>query len=327
MYNFSKIPEIRQLQLMILIRKAELLLAEKASQGDFKTPIHLGVGQEAIAVGISENLRKTDFIFGNHRSHAHYLAVGGSLFELFAEILGKKTGCSGGKGGSMHIASPQNGFIGSMPIVGGTIPLALGAALTARNQGIGKVAVTYFGDGAVEEGVFHESLNMASIMELPLLFVCENNLFSSHLHISERQPDQNISRFAKANFIDSIQIDGNNLSEIQSETAKLIARIRSTGKPGFIEAFTYRLYGHVGFEQDENVGLNRKKDLISWKSKDPISNFELELIRSKVISENQISEIEVDILKFVKSTWLFAIEEKYPDIHELTQNVYYEESK
>jgi pyruvate dehydrogenase E1 component alpha subunit len=139
MYNFSKIPEIRQLQLMILIRKAELLLAEKASQGDFKTPIHLGVGQEAIAVGISENLRKTDFIFGNHRSHAHYLAVGGSLFELFAEILGKKTGCSGGKGGSMHIASPQNGFIGSMPIVGGTIPLALGAALTARNQRIGKV--------------------------------------------------------------------------------------------------------------------------------------------------------------------------------------------
>lgn len=327
MYNFSNITEVRQLQLMVLIRKTELLLAEKASNNEFKTPIHLGIGQEAIAVGISENLKKTDFIFGNHRSHAHYLAIGGSLFELFSEILGKKSGCSGGKGGSMHITSPENGFIGSMPIVGGTIPIALGAALTARNQGMEKIAVTYFGDGAVEEGVFHESLNIASIMELPILFVCENNLFSSHLHISERQPDQNISRFAQANLINSIQVDGNNISEVQNETAKLITNIRTTGKPGFVEAFTYRLYGHVGFDQDINVGLNRKTDLIAWNDKDPIRSFKLGLIQSKTMSESQFLEIESDVGEFVNSNWTLATKEEYPKINELTKNVYFEESK
>jgi len=324
MFNFNKNNEIRKLELLILIRKSELLLAEKASTQEFKTPIHLGIGQEAVAVGISENLKKTDFIFGNHRSHAHYLSVGGSLFELFAEILGKSTGCSGGKGGSMHITSPSNGFVGSMPIVAGTIPIALGAALSAKIAGKGDIAVSYFGDGAVEEGVFHESLNLASVMELPILFVCENNLFSSHLHISERQPDQNISRFANANKITAVQADGNNVDEVMLSSKAIIEQIRQSGKPGFIEAFTYRLYGHVGYEQDENVGLNRKIDLENWRHKDPIALHKNKLLKSKTISELEFSEIEMNIENFTNKCWDDAKNSPYPEGNQLLKNVYFE---
>ena len=327
MFNFNANDDIRKLELLLLIRKSELLLADKASVQEFKTPIHLGIGQEAIAVGISENLKKTDFIFGNHRSHAHYLSVGGSLFELFAEILGKSTGCSGGKGGSMHITSPSNGFVGSMPIVAGTIPIALGAALSAKIAGKGDIAVSYFGDGAVEEGVFHESLNLASVMGLPILFVCENNLFSSHLHISERQPDQNISRFANANKIATVQVDGNEVDKISLSSKAMIEQIRRSGKPGFIEAFTYRFYGHVGYEQDENVGLNRKIDLQNWRHKDPITLYKNKLIKSKSISESGYLEIENSIENFTNKCWNEAKNSTYPEADQLVRNVYFEAIK
>lgn len=324
MYHHNVDLDVKNLELLLLIRKVELLLAKKASQRLFSTPIHLGIGQEAVAVGVSNNLRKSDYVFGNHRSHAHYLAAGGSVFELFAEVLGKAAGCSGGKGGSMHITSPDNGFIGSMPIVAGTIPIALGAALTCNLLRGNSVSVSYFGDGAAEEGVFHETLNLASIMELPMLFICENNLFSSHLHISERQPNHEISRFAQANKISYLSVDGNNLNEIQRESSRMINEIRKTRKPGFIEAFTYRLYGHVGFETDDQIGINRKKDLEEWSNRDPIKNFTNELFSRKLLSSETLIEIEKKISLYIQNEWEKAMNSEFPEKTQLESNVYFE---
>lgn len=324
MFNHNADPDIKNLELLLLIRSAELLLAEKASKRLFSTPIHLGIGQEAVAVGVSKSLRKSDYIFGNHRSHAHYLAAGGSVFQLFAEVLGKAAGCSAGKGGSMHITSPDNGFIGSMPIVAGTIPIALGGALTCKFSKDNNISVSYFGDGAAEEGVFHETLNLASIMELPILFVCENNLFSSHLHISERQPNREISRFAKANKINYVSVDGNNLTEVQKQSSRMISEIRQTKKPGFIEAFTYRLYGHVGFDIDENIGHNRKKDLEEWSNRDPIKNFTNELFSRNLLSSETLIEIEKKISLYIQNEWEKAMNSQFPEKTQLESNVYFE---
>ena len=179
---------LTQLQMMLRIRLAERCLAEGRRDGLIGGPVHLGVGQEAVAVGVAAELRKTDRVFGAHRSHSHVLSMGSSLHRLFAEILGKDTGLSRGMGGSMHLWDQPNGFYGSVPIVSGTVPLAVGAALAAKLQAGGDVGVAYLGDGAVEEGVVHESLNLARMLKAPAIFVVENNIFASHMHISLRQP-------------------------------------------------------------------------------------------------------------------------------------------
>ena len=180
---------------MITIRTAEERLGELVENGDVVCPAHLAVGQEAIPVGVSHYLRPTDRVFGGHRSHGHYLGLGGGLYQLFAEVLGRSDGCSGGMGGSMHLYAPDVGFMGSVPIVAATVPIAVGAGLAAKKDGANAVAVTYFGDGAVEEGVIHESLNLAAHMKLPVLFVCENNFYASHMDIRQRQPGDRTARF------------------------------------------------------------------------------------------------------------------------------------
>lgn len=323
MYRFSKVKDIKRLEILLTIRFSELLLAEKAKQNKFRTPIHLAVGQEGVAVGVSENLEKLDFIFGNHRSHAHFLASGGSPHRLFAEILGKVDGCSGGKGGSMHISEPNQGFVGSMPIVGGTIPISLGAAMTAKFTKKSNLAVTYFGDGAVEEGVFHESLNLASIFCLPVLFVCENNLLSSHLHINQRQYSSNLLRFAVAHGIKGNSVDGNNVEQVISTSKKLIEYIRTTSKPAFLEAKTYRLFGHVGFEEDSKIGQNREEDLKAWSKRDPVKAYLDLMIKRKTINPDKIKNLKIEIYSYIVSSWEKALAGCNPTKKELIQNVYF----
>jgi len=182
---------------MLRIRHFEEKLAEGVLAKEVRTPCHLYVGQEAVAAGICEGLTKEDRVFGTHRSHGHYLAKGGDMNALMAEIYGKKTGCSGGHGGSMHIIDTEVGFAGAQPLVAGTIPVAVGSALAAQIREEDSVTVVFFGDGAVEEGVFHEAMNFAGLRKLPLIFVCENNLYSSHLHIDERRAMNNIYETGK----------------------------------------------------------------------------------------------------------------------------------
>ncbi|HEY9605361.1 MAG TPA: thiamine pyrophosphate-dependent dehydrogenase E1 component subunit alpha, partial [Allocoleopsis sp.] len=227
-----------QLKRMILIRRVEETIADMVATREARCPCHLAIGQEATAVGVAEHLRKSDRIFGCHRSHAHYLALGGEPYTLFAEILGRITGCAGGMGGSMHLYDPERGLLGTVPIVAATIPIATGAALAAKMDNGTDIAVAFFGDGATEEGVFHESLNLASVLGLPILFVCENNLFSSHLHISLRQPYNSITRYAVAHGMATQVVDGNDVVAVSRAASELINQARESRKPALLETVT-----------------------------------------------------------------------------------------
>lgn len=311
------------LKTMLLIRKTEQNLAEKRREGLIGGPVHLGVGQEAIAVGVSASLRATDRVFGAHRSHSHLLAMGSSLHGLFAEVLGKNTGLSRGMGGSMHLWDQPRGFYGSVPIVAGTVSLAVGAAMAARMQGTGDVGVAYFGDGAMEEGVVHESLNLARITQAPVLFVCENNLFASHMHISLRQPKDSTARFAIANDIPYRLVDGNDVVAVAKAAEELVLAARHGQGPGFLEAVTFRWYGHVDWREDIDVGVHRSVDeLASWRARDPIKRLREAMVAKELWSEGQEVELNAELDDQVSRAWKQAMSDPYPDAAALLERVY-----
>ena len=317
---------VDQLILMQTIRTVEEKIGEMVAAGAVHCPCHLAIGQEATAVGVGATLRASDRVFGTHRSHAHYLALGGDIEALFAEIQGKDTGCSRGMGGSMHLYDAANGFLGSVPIVSATIPLAVRAALAAKMSGQGDVGVGFFGDGAAEEGVLHESLNYASNYRLPMIFVCENNLFSSHLHISLRQPSDSIARYARVQGIECSVIDGNDIVLVQREAERLVDRARNGEGPGFLELVTYRWRGHVGHREDLDVGVRRKDDLHLWKRRDPIGRLRESLEREGAIPEGDFERKAIEIRDRVEEAWARADSAPYPDISNLLGMVYEQEN-
>ena len=310
---------------MVRIRVAEEVIAELAESGEARCPCHLGVGQEAVAVGVSAHLKPTDRVFGAHRSHSHYIALGGDIEQLFAEVLGKETGASKGMGGSMHLYAPEVGFHGSVPIVGATIPIATGAALAAKMDGKGAVAVSYFGDGAAEEGVVHESLNMASVMKLPILYVCENNFFSSHLDIHLRQPENRVARFAGAHDIPCAVVDGNDVVAVANVAAEMIDRARHGGGPGFIEAVTYRWRGHVGPREDIDVGLRRRpEELAAWKHRDPVRRLADALSERGALACDGIGAVTAQEREACDAALALARNAPYPPVSNLLDFVYKE---
>ncbi len=310
------------LQTMALIRAVELQIAELVESKEARCPCHLAIGQEAIPVGVSSHLRKSDRIFGAHRSHGHYIAVGGDVGQLLAEVLGKETGCSKGMGGSMHLLSMENGFYGSVPIVGATIPIATGAAMALKFEGKCDISVSYFGDGASEEGVLHESLNLASIKDLPVLYVCENNLYSSHLDIAQRQPSDRCSRFAAAHKIEHRLVDGNDAAAVSRASAELISMMRQKSRPGFLEAVTYRHCGHVGPDANIDVGLRRKlEDVIAWKRRDPIERLKHAMIEGKVLDQSSFEKMSEEIRSTVSKHTAIARKAPYPDAGALLARV------
>jgi pyruvate dehydrogenase E1 component alpha subunit len=311
------------LKSMVLIRAAEEGIGKAIIEGLIKTPCHLGIGQEAIAVGLSLNLKNTDYVFGTHRAHSHYLAMGGGVYELMAEVLGKADGASKGMGGSMHLYGGEFGFLGSVPIVGGTIPIAVGAAMAAKMDRKGGIAVCYFGDGAAEEGVLHESLNLASAYNLPVLFVCENNLYSSHLDIKVRQPSDSIARFADAHCIVSKKVDGNDVVQLSKLSNELINDMRANPRPYFIEAVTYRWRGHVGPDENIDVGVRRSKaELGAWKLRDPIKRLVEGMINEKLLDEERYQQLIGEINQFVSREIAKAKHADYPCHSLLSQAVY-----
>ena len=308
---------------MLLIRIFEQKLAEGKKNGLIGGPVHLGVGQEAVAVGISTNLNKNDTVFGNHRSHSHLLALGSSTKAVFSEILGKVSGLCKGRGGSMHLIDKNNGFYGSVPIMAATIPLAVGAGLAHKLNKKTNISVTYFGDGAVEEGVFHESLNLASNYKLPVLFVVENNFFASHMHINQRQPFNSISRFASANNIPYKIVDGNDVIAIKNNAGKLIKSIRAKKGPVLIELITFRWYGHVDWRDDIDVGVGRSKtELTKWKKRDPVARLEKAMIKHGILNNSEIKRTNNKIRAKIQRDWLNANQEKMPKKSELLKYVY-----
>ena len=313
----------RMLAGMLTIRFAEEAVADLVESGEAVCPCHLGIGQEAIAVGVSSVLRHTDKIFGNHRSHSHYLALGGDLFAMYAEILGRKAGASQGMGGSMHLFAPDVGFCGSVPIVGATIPIAVGAALAAKMDGRGDVAVAYFGDGACEEGVLHESLNMAAIYKLPILFVCENNLYSSHLDIGLRQPTDSVARFAAAHCISHRVVEGNDLIAVAKAAGDLVKAGRESGSPGFLEAVTFRWRGHVGPKEDIDVGVRRKPEILAaWKHRDPVRRLREAMVKTGMLTDAQFEKTCAVIKSAIADAVERARKAPYPETAALLDLVY-----
>ena len=311
------------LKSMILIRKTEHQLALARKNGLIGGPVHLGAGQEAIAVGISESLQSSDRVFGGHRSHSHLLALNPDFYRLFAEVLGKVTGFSKGMGGSMHLYDQPNGFYGSVPIVAGSVSLAVGAAMAARMQGTDDIGVAYIGDGAVEEGVVHESFNLAKVYNAPILFVIENNLFASHMHISLRQPSDMISRFAIANEIPHKLLDGNNVVEIHDAAKDQITEMREGGGPRLIELITYRHYGHVDWRDDVDVGVDRSLDDIdNWKARDPITRLSKSMIQKEFWTQDQEQTFIQELDMKIADSWERAMNDPYPDKNATLEYVY-----
>jgi pyruvate dehydrogenase E1 component alpha subunit len=301
------------LSTMLLIRKTEQKLALERKNGMIGGPVHLGVGQEAIAVGISQNLRKTDRVFGAHRSHSHLLALNPDFYKLFAEVLGKETGFSKGMGGSMHLYDKSNGFYGSAPIVAGTVSLAVGAAMAAKLQKTDDIGVAYIGDGAVEEGVVHESFNLAKIQKAPILFIIENNLFASHMHISLRQPSDMISRFAVSNDIPYKLVDGNDVVAVAKASKELIDDIRTGKGPRLIELVTYRWFGHVDWRDDVDVGVDRSLDDIeNWRARDPINRLSRSMIEMGFWSDSQEYVLNQKLDNEINKAWNKASDDPYP---------------
>jgi pyruvate dehydrogenase E1 component alpha subunit len=308
---------------MLQIRLAEQLIARKRELGLIGGPVHLSVGQEAIPVGVSQSLTKDDAIFSAHRSHAHLLALGTNVHGLFSELLGNSSGLSRGMGGSMHLIDLANGFLGSTPIVAGTVPLAVGAAWASIMKGNSNIAVSYLGDGAMEEGVVHESLNLARIYNIPVLFVVENNLFASHMHINQRQPNSSTARFAAANMIPFKVIDGNNVLEISETASQFISEMREGGGPRFIEAITFRWFGHVDWREDIDVGVSRSADdLNNWKLKDPIKRLRNFIISNSKLDESYFNNLEEKILNQLDAQWDLAEKDTSPNTNVIKQYVY-----
>ena len=317
---------VEMLEMMAIIRKTEQQIALGRRDDLIGGPVHLGAGQEAIAVGVSKHLKKTDRVFGAHRSHSHLLALNPDFYRLFAEVLGKETGFSKGMGGSMHLFDQPNGFYGSVPIVAGTVSLAVGAAMAAKLQNTNDIGVAYIGDGAVEEGVVHESFNLAKIQNAPMLFVIENNLFASHMHISLRQPSDMTARFAVANDIPYELVDGNDVVAVSQAAKRLIDDIRAGKGPRLLELVTYRWYGHVDWRDDVDVGVERSLDDIeNWKARDPILRLSKAMMEQGKWGQSQEDELNQKLDNDIDKAWSKAMSDPYPKSDVTLKYVYAEE--
>jgi pyruvate dehydrogenase E1 component alpha subunit len=310
---------------MLRIRLCEESLVETILNREILCPCHLYSGEEAIAAGIGASLNERDYIFSNHRSHGHFLAKGGSMNAMVAEIYGRESGCSHGRGGSMHLIDPGHGMLGSAPIVSGTISLGLGAALASAIRKEDRVTVVFFGDGATGEGVLYESLNFAALMKLPIIFVCENNFYATHMPIRDCRVQNNIRTIADPFCIENDEVDGNDVLAVYEAGRKAIEKCRRGDGPFFLECLTYRLRGHVG--PDDNIqGLHKDirppEEVEKWRQKDPIKIFKSHLIKNKLFSAEELGKIDIEIDEEVKSAHFFAKESAYPEKSELMKYVF-----
>ncbi len=312
---------LKMYESMMLVRQFEECVADQVELGKIPTPCHFCIGQEAAAVGVCHALEKTDTVWGAHRSHGHYLGKGGDLNRLMAEIFCRETGCSGGRGGSMHVIDKSAGVMGTVPIVAATIPIAVGAALAAKLSGTKSVAVSFFGDGATEEGHFHESLNLAGVNHLPVLFVCENNLYSSHLALFQRRRKDNIVESAAAHGITGYQVDGNDVEAVWRTTLSAAEAARNGAGPALLELRTFRWRGHVGPKWDEDVGVKRKGEIKEWLPRDPIAAARRRL-ESMGVTSMVFESIATRVAKRIADALTFAENSPFPKESTVLSHVY-----
>lgn len=280
---------------------------------------HLCQGQEAVSVGVNSNLSRDDWITCTYRGHGNCIAKGVDVKKIMAEILGKTTGCCGGKGGSMHISDYESGVLGSFAIVGAGIPVAVGSALSSWYRGTKQVSIAFFGDGAANIGAFHEGLNLASIMKLPVVFVCENNLYAEYTSISKSTAVSNIAERASSYSMLGVTVDGNDVLAVYEQARRAIERAREGKGPTLIECKTYR---HKGHSRTDPGKYRSDKELLEWLARDPIKNYRTYLLSNKVVDEQEIEDLEKEQHKIVEDAYEFAVSSPYPDREELAAHVY-----
>ncbi|MHB1423420.1 MAG: thiamine pyrophosphate-dependent dehydrogenase E1 component subunit alpha [Gemmataceae bacterium] len=297
------------------IRQVEEALARVYPTDKIKSPIHLSIGQEAVSVGVCEALRPDDVVFGTYRGHALYLAKGGDMRAMVAELYGKATGCTHGKGGSMHLISTEAGMMGASAVVGTTIANAVGYAYALQHQGRDALVVSFFGDGATEEGVFAESLNFAALKKLPILFVCENNGYAIHTAQERRQGNPDIRARAQSYGISAERIEHNDILYLFERTRAAVAKIRSGGGPCFFEVRTYRWREHVGPNNDYHLGYRTVDEAAPWIETDQVTRL------ASMLPPDCRQQIEAKIDAEVEAALAFADESPEPEPAELCTDV------
>lgn len=311
-------------QIMLKIRLAELKIAEIYPTDKIQSPVHLSIGQEAVSAGVCRALLRTDHLYGTYRGHGVYIAKGGDLRKLFAELYAKDTGCARGKGGSMHLVALEAGMMGCSAIVASTIPLAAGDALAAKMKGEKRVAVAFFGDGAMDEGLFFETANFAALKNLPLIFVCENNNYAVHSRVADRHKDARLFRYAEPLGVPGERLDGLDVGVVYSTMCAAVQKVREGSGPLLLEYMTYRWHEHVGPGRDHAEQYRDKERMAYALAHDSIETAKTELISKLGVAKDTIDRIESTVRREVEEAVEFAERSPLPDATQLYDDVYEE---
>jgi TPP-dependent pyruvate/acetoin dehydrogenase alpha subunit len=311
---------VRMYRTMLTIRRFDERASKEFKAGAVPGLVHSYIGQEAIATGVCTSLRQDDRIVSNHRGHGHLIAKGADVRRMMAEIYGKKTGYCKGKGGSMHIADFSIGILGANGIVAAGLPIATGAALAAHLEGKGRIVVVFFGDGACQEGEFQESLNLASIWKLPIIFACENNMYGVNTPATYAIAGGDIPRRAAAYDMPVKSVDGNDLFTVYETAKEVIAAVRAGGGPYFVEFKTYRWYSH--FEAPTIPDLRPVEEINAWKKKCPILRLEKKLLQDGILTEQKVKEIGDQVMAAIEDAVNYAIASPLPQPEDALADVF-----
>jgi pyruvate dehydrogenase E1 component alpha subunit len=300
-------------------------IAAEYSKGEMRCPVHLSIGQEVVSAAVGMAQEKLDSVVSSHRAHAHYLAKGGDLYRMIAEIFGRVTGCCKGRGGSMHLIDLSVGFLGSSAIVGNSIPVGVGAGFTHKLDRSGQIAFAFFGDGATEEGAFYESVNFAVVNEIPVVFLCENNLYSVYTDLSPRQPaPRKIHEMAAAMGVKSFEVNPLDPERCLKETLEYVSWARKNQAPIFLEYKTYRWLEHCGPNDDDYLMYRPSGELETWKSRDPLAALQDLLISKHSVPVSEFTKLESAIAAEVNFVFEKVREDPFPTLSESMQDVYAE---
>jgi acetoin:2,6-dichlorophenolindophenol oxidoreductase subunit alpha len=311
---------IKLYRTMLTIRRFEERVSQEFAKGNILGYVHLYIGQEAVATGVCNNLNLDDRIVSSHRGHGHSIAKGADVRRMMAEIYGKKTGYCKGKGGSMHIADFSVGMLGANGIVGAGLPIAVGAGLAAQLEKKGQVAAVFFGDGASQEGEFHEAMSLAAVWKLPLIFVCENNLYASGTPATFAVPIKDIYKKAESYGMHGAVVDGNDVVAVNETASELVARTRNGGGPVLLECKTYRWHTH--FELAPFPDPRPREELESWMKRCPVATMEKRLLADGVLTETDLRDINSEVLKKIDDAVKYAEESPFPAPEDALEDVY-----
>ena len=320
MISISRQDKLNLLKTMLKIRKFEELVDRLVKQGLVTGTTHLYIGEEAIATGACYALEKEDYITSNHRGHGHCIARSNNLKRTLAELLGRRSGFCKGKGGSMHIASLSDGILGANGIVGGSIGIATGAAFSIKKQNLNKVVICFIGDGATNQGIFYESINLAKLWSLPIIYLCENNLYAISAHIKDTACNENLSERIKGFKIEAKRIDGNDVELVYENIKQMVEKCRNGEGPFFLECLTYRTLGH---SRSDSQPYRKKREDEKWIEKDPIDRYKKKLLKERIITESEWETINFNIIAELEKAQVFSEKSEDPVEDDLYSGIFY----